>query len=103
MPKAFEIINHEILIAKLHAYGSDESSLKLLHSSLLNRWCGTKIDNKFSSWAKLLKSILEASVLNPLLVNIYLDDLFFPPEYTDVCNFADDTTFHACDKEVTGH
>ena len=32
--------------------------------------------------------------------NIYLNDLFFLTESTDVCNFADDTTFYACDKNL---
>ena len=35
---AFDTLNHELLISKLHAYGFDESSLKLLHSYLSNRW-----------------------------------------------------------------
>ena len=35
--------------------------------------------------------------VGPLLFNICLKDLFFLPEFTDLCNFADDTTFHACD------
>ena len=30
--------------------------------------------------------------------NIYLNDLFYLAESTEVCNFADDTTFFACDK-----
>ena len=35
---AFDTLNHELLISKLRAYGFDESSLKLLHSYLSNRW-----------------------------------------------------------------
>ena len=38
LSKAFDTLNHELLISKLHAYGFDESSLKLLHSYLSNRW-----------------------------------------------------------------
>ena len=37
------------------------------------------------------------SVLGPLLFNIYLNDLFYLAE---VCNFADDTTFFALDKDL---
>ena len=35
-----------------------------------------------------------------LLFNIYLNDLFYLAESTNVCNFADDTTFYACDKDL---
>ena len=35
--------------------------------------------------------------MGPLLYNIYLNDLFYLTECTNVCNSADDTTFHACD------
>ena len=39
-------------------------------------------------------------VLGSLLFNIYLNDLFYLVESTNVCNFADDTTFYACNKDL---
>ena len=39
-------------------------------------------------------------MLEPLLFNIYLNDLFYFTEYTNVCNYADDATFHACDSDL---
>ena len=42
----------------------------------------------------------QVSVLGPPLFKIYLNGLFNLPEYMEVCNFADDTTFYACDKEL---
>ena len=94
LSKAFDIINQDLLVAKLHAYGFSNDSLKLLHSYLNNRWYRTKINHKFSSWKELSQGVPQGSVLRPLLCNIYLNDLFFLPEFTDLCNFADDTTFY---------
>ena len=39
-------------------------------------------------------------MLGPLLFNIHLHDLFYQPDFTEVCNFADDTTFRACDNDL---
>ena len=42
----------------------------------------------------------QGSVLGLLLFNIYISDLFYLTEMTDVCTYADDTTFHACDLDL---
>ena len=57
-------------------------------------------DKSFSYWAELVQGVPQGSVLDPLLFNIYLNDLFYLVEFTEVCNFADDTTFFACDKDL---
>ena len=56
LSKAFYTINHELLIAKLHAYEFSKDSLKIL-SCLSDRWQRTKINLSFSSWSELLKGI----------------------------------------------
>ena len=50
LSKAFGTNKHDLLIAKLYAYGFSKESLKLLHSYLSNRWHRTKINKQFSSW-----------------------------------------------------
>ena len=53
LSKAFDTIIHDLLIAKLDAYGFDTASLKLIRSCLTNRFRRTKVNTSFSSWSKL--------------------------------------------------
>ena len=71
LSKAFDTINHEPLIAQLHACGFSKDLLKTLLSYLSDRWQRTKINLLFSSWSELLHGVPQASVLRPILFNIY--------------------------------
>ena len=49
LSKAFDTLNHDLLIAKLHAYGFDKSALKLIKSYLTNTCQRTKVNSSVSS------------------------------------------------------
>ena len=59
----------------------------------------TKVNSSFNAWSELLRGVPQCSVLGPILFNIYLNDLFYLSEMTEVLNFADDTTFYVRDKD----
>ena len=71
LSKVFDTLNHELLIAKLHAYGFGKEFLMLLLNYLSNRWQRIKIKTSFSSWTELLQGVRQELVLGPLLFNIY--------------------------------
>ena len=99
LSKAFDTLNYELLIVKLHAYGFGKESLMLISSYLSNRWQRTKINTSFSSWTELLQGVPQGWVLGPSLFNIYLNDLFFFLD-CNVFNFADCTTSFICYKNL---
>ena len=75
LSKAFGTINHELLIAKLHAYGFSTDALEILLSYLQDRWQRLKINTTFSSSTQLLQVVPQGSVLAPILFNIYINDI----------------------------
>ena len=51
---AFDILNHDLLLAKPHAYDFDRDWLKVLHSYVSSGYQRTKINKSFSSWSKII-------------------------------------------------
>ena len=100
LSKAFDRINHQLLLAKLHAYGFSQQALAIICSYLSNRKQRIKINNVFSSWKDLILDVPQGSVLGPLFLKIYLKNLFFFLKDVSICNFADDTSTYIPDKSL---
>ena len=66
LSKAFDTINHGLLIAKLYAYEFSKDALKLINSYMSDYWQRTKIDKSFSFWSALLKGVQQGSVLGTI-------------------------------------
>ena len=67
LSKVFDCIDHELLIAKLHAYGFDTDALKFIYSYLKGRKQRTKINSSYSSFAEILFGVPQGSIPGPLI------------------------------------
>ena len=100
LSKAFDCLNHELLTAKLEAYGFDKESLAYIYSYLSDRKQRTKVNTSFSEWENISSGVPQGSILGPLLFNIYLNDIFYFVHKCDIANYADDTTAYTIDTSL---
>ena len=100
LSKAFDTINHDLLLAKLKAYGFSPNVLKLMHSYLNNRKKQVQINNKFSSESTVIAGVPQGSIDGPLLFNLFINDLVFFIQYCTLSNYADDNNLFSMGKTV---
>ena len=74
LSKAFDCIPHDLIIAKLEAYGFHIDALKLIHDYLSNRKQRVKVNDAYSSWKDIFYGVPQGSILGLLLFNIHLCD-----------------------------
>jgi len=99
LPKAFDCVNHTILLNKLHYYGIRGQCYRWFKSYLANRKQRVCISphileqQKSSSWETLVNGVPQGSILRPLLSIIYLNDLPYGlHQLAKPVIYADDTS-----------
>ena len=92
LSKAFDTINHKLLLSKLEFYGIRGIALDWFKSYLANRKQYVIYNNKTSDNLDITCGVPQGSVLGPLLFIVYTNDLPDCIEGAETILFADDTT-----------
>ena len=100
LSKASDFIAHDLLIAKLVAYGFSDTKFRYVYSYLSNRKQCVCIKNTYSNHQKIISGVPQDSILWPLFFNLSINDLFFFVSDVSLHNFADDSTLSAIAETV---
>lgn len=95
LSKAFDTVDHAILLKKLSMYGVNEILLKWFSSYLANRFQCCMVNGDRSEWKPLETGVPQGSTLGPLLFLTYINDLPNCLDFTSSDMYADDTQITA--------
>ena len=93
LSKALDTLSHDLLIAKLGAYGFETITLRYMKSSLTNKKQRGRVNKMLSEWERITTGVPQGLILGPLLLNIFLNNnLFLSVSFSSFSNYADDNT-----------
>ena len=98
LKKAFDTVDHSILLQKLYHYGFRGIINDWCHSYLTDRFQATEIQNHISRKTSTDHGVPQGSVLGPLLFLLYMNDIHFASDKLSFYLFADDTNMLYSDK-----
>ena len=98
--KAFDTVDHDILINKLFSYGIKNTELKWFQSYLSNRRQCIHYDVGITQYANVTYGVPQGSILGPLLFIIYVNDMYKAVNKLNVIMFADDTNLFISGKNI---
>ena len=98
--KAFDTVNHEILMSKLPYNGFRGVMLSWFKSYLGNRKQYVSLKNSSSSMSNITLGVPQVSVLGPVLFLLYINDMHRSSDQLRFVHFADDTTVFVCDSDI---
>ena len=100
LSKAFECLPHDLILEKLEFYGLSAKSISLLCSYLSSRYQRVKIGNTFSSWIDVSAGVLQGSILEPLLFNIFMNDVVYTIENSKMLQTIPRFIYHTANPKL---
>ena len=91
LAKAFDTVDHKILLSKLEHYGVKDKALDWFKSYLSNRYQQVSCNGKLSNFQLIMFGVPQGSILGPLLFLIYINDLPNSSTLLHYILFADDS------------
>jgi Reverse transcriptase (RNA-dependent DNA polymerase) len=90
--RAFDTINHELLIRKLLSLAMPSKVVRWIVSFLTGRTQAVSLDGKLSNWLPITQNIVQSSGIGPVLYIIFASDQKLRSTMNLLCKYADDTT-----------